>query len=249
MRLFVCDTIVRKYNCTAAFVFSHIAFHIIRNQRFDASPAAIETMTGVSKTSSKRYVKKFIDDGLLEKVDGSLPFRDALQFNNCPENHDIIEAYKAAFTSSTSKEETNQTQITAVPMSSLKGLKMTNKKAECERSKLYIRCYLRDKMASANLNYKNTNSKINARYLTSLARTFGFAVNTIKAILNSLAATNVIKLSRNAGQLIIQATSRMQNIIQKKMDAMKKSAKQQIEQNIPAAPPVIDDIPSERYRL
>lgn len=210
-KLFVCDQIVRNYNVTAAFVFAHIAYHIVKHGSYDASPRAAQTTTGVSRMSVKRWIQVFVKDKLLIKREGRNEFRSALTFNtesdlieqdlSIPQ---IIEAYSAVF-SNQKKESTNPVQITAIELEEIDLSHMVNKKAEHQRSLHYLKAYLRDRIASANVNSNSTRNKVNARYYTTLARSFGFAVNTIRKLVQALVKSNLLTVEFIQGNLILGA--------------------------------------------
>lgn len=221
-KVFLCDEIVRRYNSTAAMIFGHIAFHIVKNNKFDASPKAVTTFCGISIATVKKYIKLFVEDKLLTKTESKFHFRSALEFNlesNDLTNHLVFEAYHCTFNNAV-KSKTNDLYVVECTITQLKNNWLPSKQAEHQRTLLFVLSFIRDRLASQRVN--QAKEVFYARYYTNLAKQFGLAVNTVKKVIKALQKEQSIKTDRVEGQLIISGLMKLSRNIELKAKAIKK---------------------------
>lgn len=196
--LYVADTLVEKYNTTGAFVFATIAYHITTKTTCDAAPQALANYLNCSKSTVLRYIKEFIADGLLVEVAGKHDYRKALVFSETPEYFTLFISYHNAM-NGTKKADNG---ISIVKVNLLELPKVEGYKNEWVRKKLFFKSYMRDKLANQAI---KGNQSFYSGYYTTLAKQFGFCVNTIKKIIKSLLAEHVLSPVRELGKLFIFA--------------------------------------------
>ena len=217
--LYVSTTVISKYNVTAAYVFAQVAYHIVRHGVYDTAHGATASYTRIAKSTVIKYLKQFVEDGLLAKVDGKDFYRSALVFNL---NNDVGQQLKTQYTAQFNKkkgDERSPARLVMVDVNDLDKAIMQNMKATRSRALLVYKNLLVDKFASNEANGKG--SEVNLGRWSQIAKLFGCAINTAKSIIDELKDSELLRFSVKRTQVGISYLAKLAKAVTKKVSVFK----------------------------
>jgi transposase-like protein len=217
-KIYVHEKIVQKYNATASIVIGNLYFQISKFGESTSSLISQSIRTGVSKPTVRRWVNKFISDGLLSVREANTA--SGVVYVLGPNSDlNVIVSYKSLITKKAKPK--NSGALVAIDTKSM--IHSAGKKAEGMRLQAFLASYSVDRSASERISSKGKYAYFRVKSLSALARKFGIARQTLHKYLKIFKDTSMLEARRFDGSLYIDLLEGLASAVNIKHKILKQS--------------------------
>jgi len=192
------EHLVRDHNATGAIVLSNIYFLAIKHGQCFQSPRTIAIRTGISYNTVRRYINRFLSDGLLCAV-----YHPDTGFRRygVGENADpmVVRAYKELLSKRPKSSESGK--LITLPLKKITACR--GKKAEFNRFIAYLTAYCVDQFANRLAREDELYGFFSIKSVTHFAKRFGVSRQTLAKALRFLRKMSKVRVERFNGFKII----------------------------------------------